>query len=179
MGTSEPPHPSQESSFWPRWLFPCHSSSFWEQKAATAVCREQHKVCGRAGAGQLRITPQQCPGREGTLLPTMAGRTGVQHHTTLPLCSFSSNNVSGEFCCILTLRPMLSPNQETLGWLQDILFPSKPHLKLFGRVSNPATECVPLAFSPWRRGAVVKSCFSGDLGKLAWVWAVSLRSQLS
>lgn len=35
--TSEPPHPSQESSFWPRWLFPCHSSSFWEQKPATAA----------------------------------------------------------------------------------------------------------------------------------------------
>lgn len=143
------------------------------------MCTEQDKACGRAGAGQLRITPQQCPGREGTLLPTMAGRTGVQHHTTFPLCSFSSTSISEEFCCILTLRPLLFPNQETSGCLQDILFPSKTHSKLFGRVSNPTTECVPLAFSPWRRGTVVKSWFSRDLGELAWVWTVSLRSQLS
>lgn len=37
--TSEPPHPSQESSFWPRWLFPCHSSSFWEKEPAAPVHR--------------------------------------------------------------------------------------------------------------------------------------------
>lgn len=36
---AEPPHPSQESSFWPSWLFPCPSSSFWEQKPATPVHR--------------------------------------------------------------------------------------------------------------------------------------------
>lgn len=59
-------------------------------------CTGQHKACGRAGAGQ-------CSGREGTSQPTRAGRTGVQHQTTLPSCSFSSNSVSEEFCCILTL----------------------------------------------------------------------------
>lgn len=74
---------------------------------------------------------------------------------------------------------MLSPSQVISGWLQDTVFPSKPHLNLVGRVSNPTSECVPPACSPWRRRAMVKSWFSGNLGGLAWVWAASLRSQLS
>lgn len=53
-----------------------------------------------------RAAQDNCPGREGTWL---AGRTGVEHQTTLPSCSFCSNSVSEKFCCILSLGQCFPP----------------------------------------------------------------------